>query len=157
MILPDSRERDRQAGFTLIEVLVVLAILGFAVAIIAARGPATSLGFEARDAAGRLARGLRLARSEAIRRNVDVAFSLDAARHGYRIGDGAWQALPPGLGVDLRIGGKASGQGRIVFSPDGGATGGKVRVSTGETLIGVDVDWLSGRVVLFSAGADAAR
>lgn len=140
------------SGFTLIEVLVVVAILALSVGIIAGRGPARSPGLEARGAADQVARGLRLARSRAIAGNHAVAFTLDVARRSFRVGDAPWQALPPTLDLGMLAAAEAAPDpalGRIVFAPDGGATGGSIRV--GALTIGVD--WLSGRVTV----ADARR
>lgn len=142
---------DRQAGFTLIEVLVVLAILGLALAIVAAHGPARSPALEARSAADQVARALRLARSQAVATNHPVAFTLDVAGHRFRVGDGAWQALPTGLGLAMTAAAEADpdpARGRIVFAPEGGATGGRVRISVGHSALDVSVAWLSGRVMV---------
>jgi prepilin-type N-terminal cleavage/methylation domain-containing protein len=49
----------RDAGFTLIEILVVLAILGVALGMLIGRGPMRSRGLETRAAAGALAQSLR--------------------------------------------------------------------------------------------------
>ncbi len=145
---------ETQAGFTLIEVLIVLVILGLAIGLVAARGPARSPALEAHAAAGQVARALRLARSEALLRNAEVAFTLDAARHGFRVGDGAWRQLPPTVALQMHAADGAAdpARGQIVFAPDGGATGGRVRIATRGKSVLVAVDWLSGRVSI----ADAA-
>lgn len=147
---------EPQGGFTLIEVLVVLAILGLTLGIIAARGPARSPALDARGAADQVARALRLARSQAIAGNHPVAFTLDVARHGFRVDDGPWRPLPPTLALDMTAATERAAdptQGRIVFDPDGGATGGRVRIATSAAALGagalsVGVDWLSGRVTV---------
>lgn len=144
----------RDGGFTLIEVLVVLAILGFAAYVISARGPARSVALDVRGAASQVAGGLRLARSQAIAGNRTVAFTLDAERRSYRVGDGPWQALPGDLRlgmVSVRDSLPNPQQGRIVFDPEGGATGGRIAIAAGASALGVSVDWLSGRVTITDA------
>ena len=142
---------DRQAGFTLIEVLAVLAILAMAIGIIAARGPARSPALDARGAAGQVSRALRLARSQAVATNRPVAFTLDLARHGFQVGEGAWQAIPAELGLAMVAVAEANpdpARGRIVFNPEGGSSGGRVRISAGRSALTVGADWLSGRVTV---------
>ena len=66
--------RGAAAGFTLIEVIVTLAILGFALVLIVGYKPPWSSGLGLKGRAAELASGLRLARSEAIAAQPPVAF-----------------------------------------------------------------------------------
>ena len=75
---------ERCAGFTLIEVIATLAILGLALVIVAGYKPPWSSGLGLKGTASELASGLRLARSEAIASNRPVAFDLDVTDHLYR-------------------------------------------------------------------------
>ena len=146
-LTPGARDR----GFTLIEILVVLAILGLTVGLVAARGPARSQALDLRSGADQVARSLRLARSQAIAGNRDVAFTLDLARRSFHVGDGPWQALPPAIELGMVTANGAAdapAQGGIVFAPDGGATGGRVRLATANRVLIIAVDWLSGRVAV---------
>src|ERR1700746_2576159 len=97
MILPCSTspfDPERCSGFTLIAVIVTLAILGFALAVVAGYKPPWSSGFGLRGTASELASGLRLARSEAIVSNRPVAFDLDVTGHLYRVGAGGAGPFP---------------------------------------------------------------
>ena len=87
------------AGFTLIEILIVLAIIGLALSIVATSGRPVSLATEARAAARELSGALRFARAEALTANRSVAFSVDVVAHNYRWG--AQQAKP--LPGDLQL------------------------------------------------------
>jgi general secretion pathway protein H len=140
---------DRNNGFTLIEVIVTLAILGFAlVLIVGYKLPWSSrLGLEA--TAAELASGLRLARSEAIAGNRSVAFDLDVVGHRYRVGGGTERRLPANLSIELlTIAGEqaAPGTGDIRFHPDGSSTGGRIALAVGQQRVAVGVDWLTGRI-----------
>lgn len=139
------------AGFTLIELIVALAILGFGLVLIAGyRAPwSRSLGLKA--TAAELASGLRLARSQAIAENRPVALDLDLAGHRYRVDDGPVQQLPGTLAIELlTIAGENRGRngGDIRFNPDGSSTGGRITVADGPRRVAVGVDWLTGRVTV---------
>src|SRR5215472_1283738 len=93
--------RPAAAGFTLIELIVTLAVLGFALVLIAGYRTPWSRGFGLGATAAELAAGLRLARSQAIAGNRPVALDLDLAGHRYRVGDGPAKPLPAGLSIQL--------------------------------------------------------
>jgi general secretion pathway protein H len=137
------------SGFTLIEVIVTLAILGFALVLVAGYKPPWSSGLGLKGTASELASGLRLARSEAIAGNRPVAFDLDVTGHVYRVGAGAARRLPANLSIELlTITGEKRGAsvGDIRFNPDGSSTGGRIALADGKQRVAVGVDWLTGRV-----------
>jgi general secretion pathway protein H len=135
---------ERCAGFTLIEVIVTLAILGLALIIVAGYKPPWSSGLGLKGTASELASGLRLARSEAIASNRPVVFDLDVTG-----GAGAKRRLPANLSIELlTIIGENRGAraGDIRFNPDGSSTGGRISLADGKQHVAVGVDWLTGRV-----------
>ncbi|HWD59054.1 MAG TPA: GspH/FimT family pseudopilin [Stellaceae bacterium] len=143
------QRRDRQAGFTLLEMIVVVAILGLALILIVGYRPPWSGGLGVRGAASKLASTLRLARSEAIARDTPVSVAIDVASRRYRVGEGPVQALPPSLKVEfltLASNRNATNSGVLRFYPDGSSTGGRVTVGDGAHTLVVGVDWLNGRV-----------
>src|SRR3954447_24369017 len=95
---PDPK---RSRGFTLIEVVVTLAILSFALVLVVGYKPPWSSGLGLKGTASELASGLRLARSEAIASNRPVLFDLDVTGHVYRVGAGAQRRLPANLSIEL--------------------------------------------------------
>ena len=140
---------NRCSGFTLIEVIVTLAILGFALVLVTVYKPPWSSGLGLRGAASELASGLRLARSEAIASNRQVPFDLDVTGHVYRVGTGADRRLPANLSIELlTITGenRRASVGDIRFNPDGSSTGGRIILAEGTRRTAVGVDWLTGRV-----------
>jgi len=140
---------ERCAGFTLIEVIVTLTILGLALVIVAGYKAPWSSGLGLKGTASELASGLRLARSEAIASNRPVAFDLDVNDHLYRVGTGATRRLPANLSIELlTINGESRGAsvGDIRFNPDGSSTGGRIALADGTRHMAVGVDWLTGRV-----------
>src|SRR6266850_2019221 len=88
-------------GFTLIEIVVTLAILGFGLVLVSGYRPPWSGALSLDGTAGRIASQLRLARSEAIAGNRSVAFNLDLAGHRYRVGAGVVQHLPGDFSIEL--------------------------------------------------------
>jgi general secretion pathway protein H len=138
-----------KSGFSLIELLVVLAVLGLALVLVVGYRAPRSDALSLRAAASELAAGLRLARSEAIARNRPVALAVDIARHRYRVGAEAARVLPARMSIALLTiaGEKHNAEiGDIRFNPDGSSTGGRILLAEGDRRLAVGVDWLTGRV-----------
>lgn len=137
------------AGFTLLEIVVVLAIMGFTLALIVGYRPPWSRGFDIETTAAELASQLRLGRSEAIVQNRAIALELDLKGHRYRVGTAAPQPLPANFSIELlTVAGERQGAsvGDIRFNPDGSSTGGRIVLADGSRRVAVGVDWLTGRV-----------
>ena len=145
-------DQPRDAGFTLIEVLVVLVILGLTAALVVARGPARSAGLEARAAASEVAQTLRLGRSLAIASDHPAAVMLDVSSHVLTL-DGTPRALlPAGLPLaDRMADGTEPRRAIFDFASDGSATGGIIALGSRTRRYLVTVDWLSGRVDVVDA------
>ena len=142
--------RDR--GFTLLELLVVLAVLSLVLAIGVPRLINALPGVDTRRAASDLAATLKDTRFLAIRRNLETAVVLDPTGRRYAVaGDREVHSLPAGLQVSMTVAGEVqdgSGAGRISFYPDGSSSGGRISLRQGGQTYQVDVDWLTGRVRL---------
>ncbi|HTZ77567.1 MAG TPA: GspH/FimT family pseudopilin [Stellaceae bacterium] len=150
-----------ERGFTLIELVVVLAILALATALV------TPLLSGGRDRAEfnatvrEVAAALRETRNLAMTRDRSEVLLVDVAHGVLR-----WGARP----VDHRVPGsirlalltttgERTGEtsGDIRFFPDGSSTGGHVTLMQGERRSDVFVDWLSGRISIGDATALPAR
>jgi general secretion pathway protein H len=150
-VVPGHR---REAGFTLIEVIVTLAILGFALVLIVGYRAPWSAALGLRGTAAELASQLRFARSEAVLRNRPVSFEIDLAAHRYRVGNQPARQLPLRYEIVLlTITGERrdTTRGDIRFNADGTSTGGRVALSDGTRNMAVGVDWLTGRVTVADA------
>lgn len=137
------------SGFTLIELIVALAVASLAVSLVPVGFSKLSDAVSYRSAVHEILAGLKAARVLAIREGRSVAFSLDVESASYRVEGGRSGTLPGGLDLGMIVGRSADGSqsGRIVFYPDGSSTGGSVSIGrqagNGTRL---RVDWLLGKV-----------
>lgn len=84
-MLKPLRGTRRQHGFTLVEALVAVGVLAILASLAAPSFESTFVRFRIRVAAEGLSSGLQLARSEALRRNQPVRFTLADARGNWAI------------------------------------------------------------------------
>lgn len=99
-----TRQRHHAAGFTLVELMVTLAV-----AVILAMLAAPSFGamfavLRVQGTAGELAADLQFARSEAVRRRASVELSSDGDGGGYTIRDGTVVVKSVRFAHGMRIG-----------------------------------------------------
>ena len=146
MVAARSLTLDRRrhtGGFTLIEMLVVLAVLGMVLAVTLLHGRSRNPALEASSAAGIVAAVLRAARAQAIAEDRPVRVSVDPAQHSLRVNGRPPRTLRPEIAAVPPTG--------IAFAPDGSASGGAVLVAEGAHRLAVQVDWLTGRVSVAEA------
>lgn len=135
------------AGFTLLELLVVLVLMalmtGLAIPLISAGTP----GAQIKAATRELLVGLRQAREQAIvtRQPATLTINVDDRRFQISGNKRAFQ-LPGKLQIGLFVAAvEDNGKlGSFVFYPDGSSTGGRVAVSLDGQTNTIDVDWLTG-------------
>jgi len=146
-------------GFTLLELLVVLAIAGLLMAAVPPMISAVIPGAEIKSASRKLALSLRDAHFQAVSRGVAVDVTLTTNPAGYSIADGPPQSLPrnanlevsPLLAAAARATGDAprpAGQFRLRFHPDGSSSGARIFLNRGRHAYTVSVGWLMGRITI---------
>jgi general secretion pathway protein H len=125
----------RQAGFTLIEMIVVLVIMGLTGVLVLVRQPLHSAGLDTEATVRALTSALQGARSRAIVQDRDVAVVTNSV--GFAVDGGAVWRLPQN---------EAFSAAQVVFAPDGGSSGTTIVLAAGPRRIAVSVNWLTGRV-----------
>ena len=171
MVTTRNNPISKTAGFTLLELLVVLAIAGMLVALVPAAVSAVVPGAKARTAAFDMASTLRDARNLAISQStpVDVVFEPESA--SYAIAGSPPSVLPRGMALVIQErSGYVSETRRVAghslfdreepvtlrFYPDGSSSGLDVRLGPedGGGFV-VAVDWLFGGASVTQATDDA--
>lgn len=138
------------AGFTLIEVLVVMILMLLTLSLVPPLFSSGASGVELKAAARQIAAGLRKARSQAVTSRREAALELDVdQKHFTLLGDKKTYRLPAKVDLSLftaeseRTGEKT---GAVRFFPDGSSTGGRITLTGGKQEYRVDIDWLTGQV-----------
>ena len=145
------RRASGAGGFTLIEMLVVLAIIA-AVSLLAAAAVTNGFtGARLRSDAKEIAAQLRYTRAHAISTGRAQRFLIDPAAHTWRAPNTRDGKVSKQFGIvftGAREVQPTQGVGAIMFFPDGASTGGRVQVSAKTAAWNIDVAWLTGEVKL---------
>lgn len=148
--------RGRSAGFTLLEMLVVLAIIAAGSLLAMAAFGDGLRGARLHSAAKEVAAQMRFTRALAIASGVPQEFVIDPAARAWRAPKGRHGRLPD-TGELVFTGARelqpTAGQGAVRFFPDGAATGGRLRLAANGGGWDVDVAWLTGEVRVRRIGA----
>ena len=145
--------RPRSGGFTLIELVMVVAVLAVASAVVAPAVGRTVDGVRVRTEVAGVASFLRWAREQTVTRGVSHEVALDPEARALLFRHAGGGPIAGGevrrqLSTLLRI---ASGPDRspqrITFLPQGRSTGGSLRIeAVGSRVYIITVDPLTGRV-----------
>jgi general secretion pathway protein H len=139
------------AGFTLVELLVVLAVIALVVAVMPAAISAGQPGAQLRKFAQSLSDDLRELRILALSSNQETLFVLDPESRRYLLlPTRTNKPLPRNLSVKLQSSrlGTAAHPVDIHFYPDGTSSGGELVLSLGGASRRITASWLTGRVTI---------
>lgn len=136
-------------GFTLIELMVVFAIMALVAAMAPVAYDKLKEGVQYRDTVRTMMTQLRSARYTAVSQGVPVRFTVDLQQRQYGL-EGAAKEIPEAVELRTIVADREfvpNGSASIVFLASGGSTGGSVEIvrKTGAGTR-LRVDWLSGRV-----------
>ncbi len=137
-------------GFTLLEMLVVLAIVGLAAAISApllrpSHGPLTLAA-----SAHQLCSTLRNARAHAIATNKETDVIVDIEHRRYASSFGPSTALPADADIKLIIADDRrldAIHGSFAFFPSGASSGGEIHLGNHGKSIAITISWFTGEAV----------
>jgi general secretion pathway protein H len=139
-------------GFSLLELIVVLAIGAGVFALVLGVAPRGASSADLKASARALASGLRQAQSTAMATRRDAALTVDLQSREFTFTGGSrTHQLPEGIELKLLTAQtevENERKGAIRFYADGSSTGGRITVAAGERHYFVDVDWLTGRVAI---------
>lgn len=153
---PGGMGMGRASGFSLLEILLVVAILAIASLLSAAAMTGGFDGIQLRSSAREIAAQLRYTRTHAIATGQAQRFTLDPDAHTWTAPNQRDGDIPEKLAIvftGAREVQPREGEGAIVFFPDGASTGGRVQLSIKRAAWNVDVAWLTGEVRLTRAEA----
>ncbi|MCE2574225.1 prepilin-type N-terminal cleavage/methylation domain-containing protein [Komagataeibacter sp. FNDCR2] len=132
-----SNRAARSGGFTLLEMIIVLMVIGLATSLILVRGPLHSSALDLRVAAEMVAATLREGRTGATTTERAVVFTAFPTGQ-YGLNGHARPALPAGITI--------AAPARTIFYPDGSTSGGRVVLGSTAGRIAIAVDALTGHV-----------
>ena len=154
----NPRAKIGERGLTLVELLVVLALVAMVVLLSAPLAIRSLPGVELRAQAEDLRGDLRAARAMAMRSSRQSWVTLDTGARTYQRRSRAEAVqLPETTQIAMVIARSeltGPAQGRIRFYPDGTSTGGTIRLARDGHRLEVQVDWFFGQVRVVEPDAE---
>lgn len=143
--------RPHLRGFTLVELLVVFAIMAVMIAVVPAALGKLQQSVAYRQTVQDMTTYLRVARQQSMTEGRYTAVLLNVQEGSYALEGQSPVALDSSLRLEVEtaaIADDANGVQSIIFLPQGGSTGGSISILRASTATGVRlrVDWLSGMV-----------
>jgi general secretion pathway protein H len=147
---PAGNSSSLDAGFTLIELLVVIGIIALLVAIVPAQFDRSHAALQQSKAAQTLMDDLRSLHETAVAEGVTTSFVLLPEQNAYQLApDGSRRQMPKTYRLELLSDQEdPDGNRQISFFPDGGSSGGQLRLSAANRSLTIAIHWTNGRVAL---------
>lgn len=141
----------RAAGFSLLEMLLVVGLIAIASTLAAMALTGGLEGMRLRSSAKEIASQLRYTRAQALATGQPQRFVIDPAAHTWQAPNDRSGDIPESLAVEftgVREAQARAGEGGILFFTDGASTGGRIQLQARQAAWRVDVAWLTGEVSL---------
>jgi general secretion pathway protein H len=138
-------------GFTLLEMLIVIAILALATAVAMPILTRPSDGVRIRSTGRDLVNAMRLTRAMAIARNAEIALSIDVDKRTFTSPAIRVQSFGPDMVAEITFAEPertTRSTGGFRFFPDGSSSGGDVRLRLRGREAKICVNWLTGNAQL---------
>src|SRR5215470_2274338 len=135
------------AGFTLLEMLVVLTILGLLVAVAMPFLPAPSESLRLRTTARELTSALRFTRASAITRGSELTLAVDVERRTFESPVVPLRSFGRDILVQMNVAAperSTPSRGGFRFFADGSSTGGELTLRLRAMEERICVNWLTG-------------
>jgi general secretion pathway protein H len=148
---PRNSSKVRPYGFTLLELLVVFAILGLVVAFVPTALVKLQEAVQYQDLVRNVVSDLRQVKQQSQAQGVPKRFVVNLKDKTYGVEGAPMRSIPQAISVKATVGTSLisnDGLAQWVFLPDGGATGGTlelIRPSSAGTRI--RVDWFAGEIL----------
>jgi len=142
---------ERQRGFTLLEILVVLVLIGLMVSMVGLSLSKSVSRTEVRNASRNVLSAIRYTRTRALVTHKEQVLMIDLEKRTVSAPDQKPVQLPEGIELGM-ITAEREQQSETVagirFFPDGGSTGGKILLTVGEREYEIHIQWLTGEARL---------
>jgi len=157
--VPPDRSSVRRAapgfrgaqGFTLIETIAVIVLIGIVASVAAISFSASLSGAKIQAASRDLVAALRYTRGQAIVKREQKVLELNLEDNSYQAPGKGRVELPKNMELRLTTAQQeltSDMSGGIRFFPDGSSTGGNIAVVMGEREWKINVGWLTGEITL---------
>jgi general secretion pathway protein H len=146
----------RTRGFTLIEIIAVIMLIALILTVVSVSVGSGLSGARVSAAGRELVAAMRHTRGQAIVKRESQVFSIDLENRRYTAPGRKETELPKDMEIRVLTAREElidDGTAGIRFFPDGSSTGGRVTLLMGEREWIIEVQWLTGEVVLFQPGS----
>lgn len=144
-----AKTRSSEEGYSLLELLVVLALIGLVLSVTSGIYAKIIPGYEARQLAYDFANYCRALRSDAVIQQTTKEISFGAAGNSAAL-SGAGLNVPTGVAITYEPESQwaMAGEYYLKFYPSGGSNGGVIKMNWSNSEIRLEVDWVSGSVMV---------
>ena len=139
------------AGFTLLELIVVLAIVSLGYAAVGVNFSAGNDAMELKAAARDLSSGLRYIRSQAMLSHETATLNFNLNHNSYSLtGQNKIYTIPESIDVTINTAKDElhDGIAHLRFFPDGSSIGGRITLEKKSHVQEINSNWLTGHVTL---------